>query len=208
MNVVKSHYTFDEKVLIYADYDELLHEILAKMKKYYEVRTKNKWGSLACLSGSGAIVSIIFSVVFYKHTEYVSFILALLSLLLSVLIAVFCIQRISVLEQKYKQIKQFLESELSEITNRDNEVRSLRLIERRGFNKIVKVDDSIEGYHYVYFDKTVYTKPCIIDSCYFGKDNNTLDLSIYDDYYDEVQKRIELLRKSKTLHSLDKIVKK
>ncbi len=207
MNVVQSIYTFDEKVLIYAEYDEILHEILDKVKKYYEVKARNKWGGFAFASGVEVLASVILGIMFFKHKEYISFALALVSLLLSGLLTLACAYRVKTLEQKFRQIKEFLESELSEIAVRDNEVRSLRLIDRRGFNNIIRVENNDDTFCYLFFDSEVYSKPCIMDEIYFKDNNNKVDLSIYDDYYTEVKKRIKLLQKSKTVHALDKASK-
>lgn len=201
MNVVQSIYTFDEKVLIYAEYDELLQEILDKVNRYYEVKARNKWGGFAFASGVGVLVSFTLCLLFFKHKEYLSFALSLLGFLFSGLLTLACLYRVKLLEQKYKRIREFLESERSEISTRDNEVRSLRLIDRHGFHNIKRVETNDNSYYYLFFDRDVYSKPYIIDKNYFS--NNKIDLSIYDDYYTEIKKRIGLLQKSKTVKSLE-----
>lgn len=199
MNVVQSIYTFDEKVLIYVEYDKLLHEILDKVKRYYGIKERNKWSCFAFISGTSALVSVVLTILFFKQSNILSVILTILGCLFSVLIFVYCWSRFSLLKQESKQLISFLEREKKEISTRDNEVRSLRLLDRIGFNKVQSVERCENGFCLLFFDSSIYNKPCIIDSLYFT-DKDKLNLGIYDDYYTEIKKRIDLLKKANTLY--------
>lgn len=205
MQVVQSIYSFDEKVLIYAKYVELLQEILDKVTQYYEKKAEGKWGTIAYISGFGIAVCLGITWFFYRHQHFVYMLFSIVGAIICAIITGVALHYKTILENRSKQYQVFVNNEISQITIRDNDTRSLRLIERRGFENIIDVEEHSDG-HYVYFEEEVYDKPCLIDKIYFKDNENCINLSVYDDYYSAIEERIRQLKSSKTLHDIEKLL--
>ena len=205
LNVVPSKYTFDEQVLIYEKYEDLLHDIQKTINKYYEFRAKTIWGTIAAASSAIGFVTLLLAVYYANNYLYVSMNLSLLGLVLSIVAFIISILKKESLYNKYIRLKRFLDSEQTDINFRDGEIRTLRLVERKGYKNIRRIERK-GSYCYVYFDNTVYNKPCALDSSYFNKGTSTLDLSVFDSYYDDVETRMTQLTESNTLHNLEKVL--
>lgn len=200
LKVVNSLYTLDDKVLIYENYVDVLRDVRRKIDKYYSIGFSNVWYLLSVICSIATLSFVIIGLFNYINSQLLSVNVCLIGLCFAGFCWAISLKRYRLIHTQYMNMCNYLDNEKLSIEYIDFDVRSLRLMERLGFQNISKINTA-NKMAYLYFPATIYNKPSIIDTVYVQ--GNTLNLSVYDTFYQEIEQRMLRLQGLNNKHKID-----